>query len=141
MLKTINNGNSHADVWFVYDGDCPLCLMGATHFRIKQAVGELHLLNKRETDDSHLLIAEINAQKLDLDRGMVLKIGGRLYQGADALHVMALIGSNTGWFNRLNAFLFKSRKVAGLCYPFMRAVRNLLIVLKGVPKINNLGNK
>lgn len=129
------------DVWFVYDGDCPLCLMGATHFRIKQAVGELHLLNKREADDSHQLIAEINAQKLDLDKGMVLKIGGRLYQGADALHIMALIGSNTGWFNRLNALLFKSEKIARLCYPSMWVVRNLLIGLKGVGKINNLGNK
>ena len=44
------------DVWFVYDGDCPLCMMGATHFRIKQVVGNLHLLNKRETDDNHPLI-------------------------------------------------------------------------------------
>lgn len=126
------------DVWFVYDGDCPICLMGATHFRIKQAVGNLHLLNKRETDDSHPLIQEINANRLDLDKGMVLKMGNRLYQGADALHVMAMIGSNTGWFNRVNAAMFKSEKIARLCYPSMRAARNLALAIKGVPRIRNL---
>lgn len=137
MSEQENNG----DVWFVYDGDCPLCMMGATHFRIKKAVGNLHLLNKRETDDNHPLIQEININKLDLDKGMVVKVGNRLYQGADALHIMALIGSEKGWFNRLNSALFQSEKMAKFCYPSMRAVRNLLLALKGVPKIDNLENK
>lgn len=128
------------DVWFVYDGDCPLCLMGATHFRIKQAVGNLHVLDAREAGDTHPLMQEINAHGLNLDQGMVLKMGGRLYQGADALHVVALIGTSTGWFNRLNAVLFRSEKISRLCYPSMKAARNLALAIKGVPQIRNLEN-
>ncbi len=135
-MKNIGDGG----VWFVYDGKCPLCQMGATHLRIKEAVGQLHLLDKRETTNDHPLIREINDRKLDLDKGMVVKMGGRLYQGIDALHVMALIGSSKGWFNRINAVLFRYRPVAVLCYPFLRGARNLLLKIKGVPPIKNLEN-
>jgi predicted DCC family thiol-disulfide oxidoreductase YuxK len=137
-MRSINVQNE--DVWFVYDGDCPLCLMGATHFRIKQAVGNLHVLDARQAGNAHPLMQEINAHGLNLDQGMVLKMGGRLYQGADALHVMALIGTSTGWFNRLNAALFRSEKIARLCYPSMKAARNLALCIKGVPQIRNLEN-
>ena len=128
------------EIWFVYDGQCPLCLMGATYFRIKESVGKLNLLDKRTTPDSHPLIQEINANRLDLDEGMVLKMGGRFYQGAEALNLMALIGTNTGWFNKFNASLFTSKRMARFWYPSMRATRNLLLRIKGVEKINNLGN-
>jgi predicted DCC family thiol-disulfide oxidoreductase YuxK len=126
------------DVWFVYDGDCPLCIMGATHFRIQEAVGNLQLLNAREVTETHPLMQEIMAQKLNLDEGMVLKIGGHLYQGADALHVMALTGSKHGWFNRLNAALFKSETMSRFCYPFMKTARNVILKLKGIAPLNNL---
>ena len=128
------------DVWFVYDGDCPLCLMGSIHFRIKQSVGRLHLLNAREASNDYPVIQEINAHQLDLDQGMVLKIGGHLYQGADALQVMALIGSNKGWFNRLSALLFKSEKMSRLCYPAMKTTRNLALIMKGISPIRNLAD-
>jgi predicted DCC family thiol-disulfide oxidoreductase YuxK len=126
------------DVWFVYDGECPLCLMGATHFRIKQAVGNLHVLDARQAGEAHPVMQDLKAHRLDLDQGMVLKIGGRLYHGADALHVMAIIGTNTGWLNRINAALFKSKALARLCYPLMKAARNLALAVKGVPNIDNL---
>ncbi len=51
---------------------------------------------------------------------------------------MALIGSGQRWFNRTNAFLFRSRAIATLLYPSMRAVRNALLWLKGIHPINNL---
>ena len=126
-------------VWFVYDGDCPICAMAAQALKIKQAVGELHLVNARDNRD-HPLVAEINRRNLDLDEGMIIKYRGVFYHGRDALHFMALFGGNSGWFNRMNAILFKSKAVAGLCYPLMRTGRNLLLRLRGVPKIRNLMN-
>lgn len=125
-------------VYFVYDGECPLCKMGATSFRIRQSVGVLHLINKREVENSHPLIQEINAQQLDLDKGMIIKFGSRLYQGADALHLMAMIGSPYGKLNAVCATLFRSRRIAGICCPFLRVARNMLLRLKGVGKIRNL---
>ncbi|MES2985268.1 MAG: DCC1-like thiol-disulfide oxidoreductase family protein [Pseudomonadota bacterium] len=124
-------------VWFVYDGQCPLCLMGATHFRIKQAAGTLHLLDARE-HPNHPLMDEINARGINLDEGMVIKLEQVLYHGVDALHIMALLGTRSGWFNRINTALFKSKRLSALLYPSFRGARNLMLKLKGVRKINNL---
>ena len=140
MNSSIGSGTpqeNKGDVWFIYDGDCPICRMAAESLRIKQSVGALHLVNAREAN-AHPLIEEINALGIDLDEGMGLKFQGRHYHGRDALHMMAILGSRYGWFNRMNALLFRSKTVAGLCYPTMRATRNLLLRMKGVQKIHNL---
>ncbi|WP_137156441.1 DCC1-like thiol-disulfide oxidoreductase family protein [Rhizobium sp. FKL33] len=128
------------DVWFVYDGECPLCRVAAQALRIRQSVGRLHLVDAR-TERDHPLMAKINAAGLDLDEGMVLAYGDRLYHGAEALTLMSLLGSGRGWFNRMNALLFRSPGLARVTYPLMRAVRNLLIRLLGAGKIDNLGGR
>lgn len=125
------------DVWFVYDGDCPICSTAANALQIKKAVGSLHLVNARK-DKAHVLLKEINERLLDLDEGMVLKYQDSYYHGEDALHMMAILGSGQGWFNRINAVLFRSKTLARFCYPVMRAIRNTLLRLKGVQKIGNL---
>jgi predicted DCC family thiol-disulfide oxidoreductase YuxK len=126
------------DVWFVYDGDCPICSVAARGLRIRKAVGSLNLVDAR-TETDHPVLQEIRNLKLDLDEGMVIKFRDTCYHGADALQVMALLGTGQGWFNRTNAMLFRSKILSKICYPPMRAGRNLLIRLRGVEKIGNLG--
>ncbi|MQA66361.1 MAG: DUF4166 domain-containing protein [Alphaproteobacteria bacterium] len=128
---------AYSDVWFVYDGDCPICSAAANALEIRKSVGHLHLIDAR-VETSHPLIQEIKDRQLDLDEGMVLKYAGNYYHGRDALHMMALLGSSRGWFNRANALLFHSRFVASICYPVMRAARNTLLRLKGIKRICNL---
>lgn len=125
------------EVWFVYDGQCPLCMMGATHFKVREAVGAVYLLDAR-TQPEHPLMQEMNRLHINLDEGMVIKFRNTCYQGAEALHVMAMLGTNLGWFNRLNACLFKSRTLSAWAYPAFRGARNLILKLKGIEKINNL---
>jgi predicted DCC family thiol-disulfide oxidoreductase YuxK len=132
-----NQATPSSDVWFVYDGDCPVCSTAAQALRIRAAVGALHLVDARQQPD-HALIREIGSLGLDLDEGMVLKYCGVCYHGRDALHMMALLGSRQGWFNRLTALCFRSKTVARLAYPPMRAARNLLLRLMGRSRIDNL---
>ena len=124
-------------IWFVYDGQCPICSLAAQALQIRKSVGRLELVDARRSE-GHPVLSEVNAAKLDLDQGMVMKYGGSLYHGADALHLMALIGSGHGWFNLMNAALFRSKPMARIFYPVMRAGRNLAIRVKGVGKIENL---
>ena len=131
---------SKQSIWFVYDGECPVCATAAAAFRVREAVGTLHLVNARQ-DAGHPVLNEVNAARLDLDEGMAIKYGGRLYHGADALHLMALIGSQHGWLNRMNALLFRNKRVAVFAYPFLRGARNLAVALKGSGKFNNLGRQ
>lgn len=125
------------DVWFVYDGDCPICATAAHALQIKRTVGALHLVDARAAKDDPIL-KDISARQLDLDAGAVLKFQGEYYHGDDAMHMMALLGSGHGWFNRMNALLFRSKRVARIAYPVLRGVRNLLIRLRGVQGLNNL---
>jgi predicted DCC family thiol-disulfide oxidoreductase YuxK len=133
-------GDTRDDVWLVYDGKCPICTTASHALQIRKAVGNLCLLDARVEGD-HPLMQEIKAKQLSLDEGMVIKFQNVCYHGADALHVMALLGTEHGWFNRMNAWLFRSKTLAKHIYPFMRAMRNLVINLKGISKIDNLRNK
>jgi predicted DCC family thiol-disulfide oxidoreductase YuxK len=125
------------DIWFVYDGECPICQLGASFYKVRQSVGHLHTVDAR-TERDHPVMREVNRAGLDLDEGMVVKYKERLYQGEEALHLMATLGADSGILNKLNNFLFRSKKLAGLCYPSMKKARALALKLKGVGKIGNL---
>jgi predicted DCC family thiol-disulfide oxidoreductase YuxK len=120
----------------VYDKECPACDNYCRVVRIRESVGDLKLVNAREESE---VMREITARGWDIDQGMVLKAGDRLYYGSDAIHALALIGSRSGIFNRLNYWIFKSGTLSAILYPVLRACRNLLLKILGVTKINNLG--
>lgn len=122
-------------IWLIYDGLCPMCTAFGKAVRIREAVGTLHIINGRE---KHPIIEEINQRRLNLDEGIVLKYKDALYHGSDALHMLAFLGSEYYWFNRLNAFLFRSKLLAKFFYPVFKSMRNLLLWYNRVPKIGNL---
>jgi predicted DCC family thiol-disulfide oxidoreductase YuxK len=128
--------NDDREVLVVYDKQCPVCDYYCNMVRIKQSVGRLVLVDAR---DSNPIMAEITARGLDIDQGMVVKVGTELYYGADAIHALALMGTNKGFFNRLAYWSFRSRGVSNILYPVLRACRNLLLKVLGKTKINNLG--
>ena len=125
-----------ADVLLVYDKECPACDNYCRVVRIREDVGNLVIVDARE--DSPIM-REITAAGLDIDDGMVLKLGDELYYGSDAIHMLALIGSRSGVLNRLNYHLFRSPRVAHVLYPALRAARAVLLRLLGKTRINNLG--
>lgn len=124
-------------IWFVYDGECPICQMGASLFKVRGSVGELYTVDAR-TELDHPVLQEVNTAELNLDKGMVIKYKNKLYQGDKALTLMAKIGARGDPFNEINRTLFRSIFLAKVCYPFMRFGRNLALIIKGAKKINNL---
>ena len=65
------------------------------------------------------VLKEVTAQGLDIDQGMVLKMDGQIYYGADAIHLLALFSGRSSVFNRLNYWLFE-QKLAVFLYPILR---------------------
>ena len=122
-------------VWLVYDGECPVCRTYCSYIRIRQATGQLHLVDVRQPG---ALMDEITAAGLDIDQGMVLKMSGQLYYGADAIHMLTLLSSPSGLFNRFNYYLFSTRLGSRILYPLGKALRNLLLKVLGIQYINNL---
>ena len=123
------------EILLVYDRECPACNMYCQVVKIKESVGDLRIVDAREDSD---VLKEITAQGLDIDQGIVLKMGEQLYYGSDAIHALALIGSQSGILNRLNYWIFKSKKRSTLLYPLLRSCRNLLLKILRKTKINNL---
>ena len=126
------------EILLVYDGECPACNAYCQVVRIKESVGDLRTVDARENSE---VMNEITAQCLDIDQGMVLKMGEQLYYGADAIHMLALIGSRSGIFNRFNYWMFKSKTISKIIYPLLKLSRNLLLKILRKTKINNLKTK
>ncbi len=88
--------------------------------------------------DASTIMNEITSQGLDIDQGMVLKVEDALYYGADAIHVLSLMSSPSGVFNRTNYWIFRSEWRSGILYPVLRFFRNLLLKILRKTRINNL---
>ena len=126
------------EILLVYDRECPACNAYCQLVHIRRSVGDLRIVDARENSE---VMEEITAQGLDIDQGMVLKMGGQLYYGADAINALALIGSRSGIFNRINYWMFKSKTASSILYPVLRFFRNLLLKILGKSKINNLNTE
>lgn len=131
-LKTMDNAKN-SEILLVYDGQCPACDYYCHMVRIRESVGRLTLVDAREPGD---VVNELAEAGYDLDHGMVLKMGSAVYDGADAVHMLALIGSRCGLFNRINAWVFRSRTLSHRLYPVLRFLRNLLLKLLGRRRIS-----
>jgi predicted DCC family thiol-disulfide oxidoreductase YuxK len=123
------------DIFLVYDEECPACSYYCHMVRIRESVGNLVLIDAREPS---AFMDEITAEELDIDQGMVLIVGDRMYYGVDAIHALAIMGTRSGVFNRVAYWCFRSRAVSRILYPTLRAGRNLLLKILGRTKINNL---
>ena len=93
------------------------------------------LVDAREPTE---IMKEITELDLDIDQGMVLKMDESLYYGPDAIHMLTLIGTKSGVFNRLNYLFFGTRALSNISYPVFKFFRNLLLKVLGKTKINNL---
>ncbi|NND82078.1 MAG: DUF393 domain-containing protein [Gammaproteobacteria bacterium] len=122
-------------ILLIYDRECPACHAYCQVVRIRHTVGDLKIVNAREDT---AVMDEITAAGLDIDQGMVLKVGDQLHYGAAAIHALALMSSRSGLFNRFNYWVFRSPAASAMLYPLLRSCRNLLLKLLGKSKINNL---
>lgn len=122
------------EAWLIYDGMCPMCSNFARLYRINQSV-KLHLIDART--DSQVL-TKVTKAGLDLDQGMALILDDTIYHGVEASCVLASLGTKSNILNKFNYYIFRNKATARILYPILRLIRNLLLQIKGAPKINNL---
>ena len=137
MQTNINRERVKTPLYFVYDGDCPICQMAADLYELRQSVGQFQTIDAR-SEREHPILLEIEAAGLDLDEGMVLKYEGQLYHGDKAFRLMARLSEPKGWFNRLNKMLAATDGISKTSYPIVKGMRNLLISVLGVGKIKDM---
>jgi predicted DCC family thiol-disulfide oxidoreductase YuxK len=112
--------------WLLYDGQCPFCSRYIKLLRLRQSIGEIDFIDARNGDN---YLVEVQHAGLDINEGMVLKYGGKLYHGDSCIHMLALLTSPIGIANKINAWLFKSPTRARILYPWLRYGRNTVLML------------
>ena len=117
----------------IYDGECPFCSTYVRLHRLRETIGAVRLVDARSLPGDTL---DHLKQHFDLDEGMIFALNGRIHHGADAVHALALLSSERGWFNRLNASVFQTRLLSRTLYPLLRFGRTVAITLKGVGRIH-----
>ena len=123
------------ELLLIYDKECPACNNYCQVVQIRESVGDLKIVDARENSEA---MDEITSEGLDIDQGMVLKIDDCLYFGADTIHALALLGSRSGVFNKVNYWIFKSKSRSRFLYPILKLGRNMLLKILGRTRINNL---
>jgi predicted DCC family thiol-disulfide oxidoreductase YuxK len=117
--------NAQAALWVVYDGECPFCSSFVRLYRLRDVAGSVHLIDARQP---HPIVDNVRALGFDLDEGMVVLAAGRFYHGAEAMQILAILGSGSGLFNTLNRAIFRRPRLARALYPFL--VRGRLATLR-----------
>ena len=134
-MHNLSGATPQTTAYLLYDGQCPLCSSFVQHYRLNKAMGSLVLLNARENS---ALKDQVTALGWDLDKGMVLKLGEKLYYGSDAANAMALMSSRSDLFNRINYWIFRSARLSAMLYPLCRLGRWLALKIKGTGYIANV---
>lgn len=120
----------------VYDGECPFCSNYVQVLALREAVGKVQLVDARS---GHALVAKLQRDGYDLNEGMAALFGGRVYYGAECVHMLALLSTDSGMFNRINNVVFRSSSLSRVLYPILRAGRNVTLKLLGRTKIPSAG--
>lgn len=117
----------------IYDGDCVFCQNYARFLRLKEAVGPVELIDARSDDPR---VRDYWRQGLDLDEGMLFVHQGRVHYGSEAVHVLAGLSSEAGWFNRLNRLALSNAAAARLVYPLLKFGRAVTLVARGKGRLD-----
>src|SRR5689334_1754930 len=112
----------------VYDGDCPLCANFVTLYSVRKNAGKLELINAREQP---ALVRELRSKGMEINESMIVTWRGHHYFGAEAMHLLSILGNDSGLIGLLNRLLFRYRTIARVAYPLLAAGRRVLLALLG----------
>ncbi|CDZ77365.1 hypothetical protein BN59_01648 [Legionella massiliensis] len=121
-------------LYVIYDGECYFCNHTAKALKIKEAVGELVLINARE---NHELINEALRQGFDINEGIVVYYRLKFYHGKKAINLLNRLADKSTIFNKLSHLIYKNNCATFLGYPFLKLLRNVNLSLQGKSKIQN----
>ena len=115
-----------------YDGECPVCTQYVRYYRLNDGNITVSLVDLRDKPEK---VSEFNDMGFNVDDGMIVALDNETYHGVEAVHLLALLSTPIGVFNKCNRWIFSHRWLAKTLYPILASGRNLLLLLLGREKI------
>ncbi len=106
-----------------YDGECPFCASYVKMARLRQAVGDVVLVDARTAPEA---VSAFASAGYDIDQGMIVELDGRVYFGWEAVWAINALAARAPLLRRLT-----SRRLLKAVYPALRGSRNLVLRLLG----------
>ncbi|MGN7439436.1 MAG: DUF4166 domain-containing protein [Alcanivorax sp.] len=126
--------NTKEKIELVYDDQCPVCKTYCRNIQVEDDV-YVTLVDARKQSE---IMDEITARGLDIDQGMVVKKGGEIFYGSEAMHQIAMLSDKKGWLAPFNKIFFSTAKRSKIFYGAGKAFRNALLAILGIEYIHNL---
>lgn len=122
-------------VSIVYDGQCPVCSRLAAASRLRERAAAQELIDARSVPVDDVQGNDLG--DVDFNQGFAVVVNGEVHLGADGARMLALLTEPTGIFFRLFQLLVRGSRRSRFFYPLLRAGRNLLLRMMGVPQITH----
>ncbi len=116
------------ETFLLYDGECPACRSYVAMARLRQQWPALRVLDARHEP---ALTAELRAKGFEINDGMVLSLGGRIYFGAEATRMMATGGRQRHAARRAALWAIGAAPWSRQLYPWLNRGRQLLLRVLG----------
>ena len=115
--------------FLLYDGDCPVCSAYVAMSRLRQLYPDLLILSAREEPE---LVAALRQAGYEINEGMVLSLDRKLYFGAEATRMIAILGraSSSQW-RKVALASIGTAPWARPLYPWLNRARQVLLWLLG----------
>jgi len=118
--------------YLLYDGDCPACSSYVAIARLRRLHPRLEIMDARHQP---ALVGELRRLGYEINDGMVVCLGGRIFFGAEATRMVAALGrSRSPWRTAVLA-LVGAAPWSRTLYPWLNRGRRLLLRLRGRPPI------
>lgn len=120
------------ELTLLYDGECPICRQYSLYLELKKKY-DIRIVNARSVPE---LIKQLYDKGFDINRGMILIDGDKIYHGHEVLIQMRLLTKQEGFFDKLNSYFLSFPLFVKFIYPFIKAFRKVLLFFLGVKNIN-----
>ncbi len=128
LVTTLDELIAKPQLTIIYDGECPFCSSYVTFLRIRENAGSLALLDARKFPE---LVSDLANRGFRLDEGMIVIYEKRIYFADDSMHVLSMLSTGSGFFNKLVTAAFRNPARAAVIYPALRTCRNLTLKVLG----------
>lgn len=108
----------------LYDGECPFCSRYVAMVKLRENVGAVTLVNAREKLEC---VEVLSRHGININNGMVVIWDNKIFYGADAMHLLAMLSADSGLFSMVNRLVFKNKGAAKTIYPALVAGRRMTL--------------